>query len=89
MTVRIGQSLRGGSVSRSHCGRGAALLRVGSILLVTFADKRKCLGGMGEAPGKRANRRSEVLVRHMSGKPTNQELTANTVANSIGCPTSK
>src|SRR2546429_5979129 len=44
MKVRIGRSLRGGSVSRRHCGRGATSLRVESILLVTVADKCKWSG---------------------------------------------
>jgi hypothetical protein len=32
--------------------------------------------GCSQTPGKRANRKSGVLVRNLSGNPTNQELTA-------------
>jgi hypothetical protein len=32
-----------------------------------------------QVPGKRANRTSKVLVRNMSGYPTNQELAARPI----------
>ncbi len=62
MTVRIGRSLRGGSVSPRHCGRGATLLRVESILLVTLADKRKWWGGRLGQPQEENTIASLVLV---------------------------
>jgi len=62
VTVRIGTIPPRRLRLPRHCGRGATLLRVESILLVTLADKRKWWGGRLGQPQEENTIASLVLV---------------------------
>jgi hypothetical protein len=75
MTVRIGRSLRGGSVSPMPRGRGATLLRMKVYCWLPLPTSAN--GGVAGS----VNRKFEIGIRKAKNRVNRQHLTGSTFPN--------